>query len=95
MLLRSSRGNCGRAGGSGISTELGCYSGTSNVNRVVPDLFIRFSEFDLIVEAKRWDSFQQNSNQWQNQITADANEYGNDQVPVCLIALGGIGHERR
>ena len=38
--------------------------GTDNINRVTPDLFMRFANFDLIVEAKRWDSFQQSSDQW-------------------------------
>jgi hypothetical protein len=34
--------------------------GTGNTNRVVPDFFIRFRGFDLIIEAKRWDSDMQN-----------------------------------
>ncbi len=64
--------------------------GTDNINRVTPDLFMRFANFDLIVEAKRWDSFQQSSDQWKKEVTAYANQYGSEEVPVKMLALGGI-----
>lgn len=64
--------------------------GTDNNNRVIPDLFIRFRSFHLIIEAKRWDSGMQYSNQWKKEVTAYYNEYGNAKVPVKMIALGGI-----
>lgn len=64
--------------------------GTGNSNRVIPDLFIRFRAFDLIIESKRWDDDMQSPAQWANELTAYRNEYSDDQVPVRMIALGGI-----
>lgn len=65
-------------------------TGSDNINRVVPDLFMRFAEFDLIIEAKRWDEGMQDPAQWQRELVAYANEYGERNRPVRLIALGGI-----
>ncbi|MFA6290075.1 MAG: hypothetical protein WC661_22035 [Opitutaceae bacterium] len=39
-------------------------AGTNNSARVIPDLFLRFTEFDLIIEAKRWDDSMQDKHQW-------------------------------
>jgi hypothetical protein len=64
--------------------------GTENMNRVIPDLFIRFASFDLIIESKREDEWQQYRGQWENEVTAYGNEYGSENVPVRMIALGGI-----
>jgi hypothetical protein len=64
--------------------------GTDNTNRVIPDLFIRFANFHLIIEGTRWDQFQQSSGQWQKEVTAYANQYAAEAVPVGMIALGGI-----
>lgn len=64
--------------------------GTDNSDRVIPDLFIRFVSFDLIIESKRWDTDMQNPKQWINEMTAYDNEYGNEKIPVRMIALGGI-----
>lgn len=64
--------------------------GTNNSQRVIPDAFIRFPKLDVIFESKRWDSGQQSESQWQAEITAYANEYGKEKVPVIMIALGGI-----
>src|SRR5438552_1575411 len=50
--------------------------GTRNSSYVEPDLFLRFEDFDLIIEAKRWDQGMQSRNQWEDQLTAYANEYG-------------------
>lgn len=63
---------------------------TQNSRRVVPDVFLRFRDFDLIIEAKRHDSNQQYLGQWQQQLAAYANEYGRDKRPVRFMALGGI-----
>lgn len=63
---------------------------TDNSYRVEPDIFMRFAEFDLIIEAKRWDSGGQNSYQWKNEIQAYANDYGEEEKPVYLLALGGL-----
>lgn len=63
---------------------------TDNVRRVEPDLFLRFKEFDLIIEAKRWDHNMQNRYQWEQEIQAYANVYGEDQKTVFLLAVGGL-----
>lgn len=63
-------------------------TGTDNTNYVEPDLFIRFEEFDVIVEAKYGDTGGQYEHQWQQEITAYHNEYGNDK-PFIFIAVGG------
>ena len=63
--------------------------GTGNASRVIPDLFICFWAFDLIVEAKRWDNEKQDPGQWKNEVTAYGNEYG-DEKQVRMLAIGGI-----
>ena len=64
--------------------------GTNNTLRVEPDVFIRFEEFDLIVEAKRWDHPMQTEEQWAKELTAYDNVYGDEKVPVRILALGGV-----
>jgi len=64
--------------------------GTENGNFVEPDVFMRFADFDLIVEAKRWDNDTQCPEQWTRELIAYANEYGKQSVRVKMIALGGI-----
>jgi hypothetical protein len=64
--------------------------GTDNSFRVEPDLFFRFREFDLIIEAKRWDQGQQSRYQWEKELQAYTNEYVHDEKPVFMIALGGL-----
>ena len=66
---------------------------TGNSKYVEPDVFIRFADFDLIIEAKRWDDGQQDPAQWKRELVAYANEYGEVPMPVRMIALGGIHHE--
>lgn len=53
---------------------------------------MRFPDFDLIVEAKRWDDEMQNSDQWNAQLIAYVNEYADEDrlLKVRMIALGGI-----
>lgn len=63
---------------------------TKNASYVEPDVFIRFDSFDVIIEAKREDEGQQYRQQWENEVTAYDNEYGHENVPVRMIALGGI-----
>jgi len=65
-------------------------SETNNTQRVVPDLFLRFGNLDLIIEAKRWDDWMQDHAQWQSELIAYTNEYGEEKRPVRMIALGGI-----
>ena len=64
--------------------------GTYNNTYVEPDVFIRFSTFDLIIEAKREDNYQQYRGQWEKEAMAYENEYGSEKVPLKMIALGGI-----
>ncbi len=63
--------------------------GTDNTNYVEPDLFIRFEEFDVIIEAKYGDYGGQYQKQWQQEITAYQNEYGEEERPFIFIAVGG------
>ena len=63
---------------------------TSNSSFVEPDVFIRFQEFDLIIEAKRYDENQQYYRQLENEVIAYKNEYGQDQKDLYLIQLGGV-----
>lgn len=57
--------------------------------RVEPDVFLRFKNLDLIVEAKRHDFKQlQNEEQWQNELGAWCQEFQTDR-PVVLLAIGG------
>lgn len=64
--------------------------GTDNIFYVEPDLYLRFTHFDLMIEAKRWDGGMQNPAQWCREVTAYANEYRGAKAarPVHLIALG-------
>lgn len=64
--------------------------GAGNATRVVPDLFLRFPDFDLIIEAKRWDEGMQDPKQWERELAGYAREYGEENRPVRMIALGGI-----
>ena len=57
-------------------------AGTTNEQFVEPDLFLRFREFDLIIEAKRWDDGMQDPAQWEKELIAYANEYGSEQLAV-------------
>ena len=63
-------------------------TGTDNTNYVEPDLFLEFELFDVIIEAKYGDYGGQYQHQWQQEITAYHNEYG-DEKPFVFIAVGG------
>ena len=63
-------------------------TGTDNTNYVEPDLYLEFEFFDVIVEAKYSDNGGQYQHQWQQEITAYHNEYG-DEKPFVFIAVGG------
>lgn len=69
-------------------------AGTTNRLFVEPDLFFRFTEFDLIIEAKRWDANAQYRGQWEAEIRAYRNEYAGDQRRLYFIALGGLRTEK-
>ena len=64
-------------------------TGTGNNTYVEPDLFIRFEEFDVIIEAKYGDYGGQYIKQWPQELTAYDNEYGKEKKPVIFIAVGG------
>ena len=66
---------------------------TGNSDRVIPDLFMRFKTFDLIIEAKIADHGTQDRSQWQRELIAYTNEFGKEKRPVRMIALGGIHSE--
>ena len=68
-------------------------SKTTRTSYIEPDLFIRFNDFDLIIEAKRWDNNQQYLLQWKNEYIAYMNEYAEDEKKVFILAIGGINDE--
>lgn len=63
--------------------------GTGNVNFIEPDLFLRFEEFDVIIEAKYGDLSGQYHYQWEQELIAYYNEYEEEGKNVIFIALGG------
>lgn len=64
-----------------------------NTTYVEPDVFIRFADFDVIIEAKRWDVPMHDKSQWEKELIAYANEYGSEKQAVRMIAIGGIHTE--
>ncbi|MFR9503002.1 MAG: hypothetical protein SNH73_00940 [Rikenellaceae bacterium] len=60
----------------------------SNITKVEPDVFIRFDNFDLIIEAKIGEFGGQYHAQWSNEINSYINEYGEGRS-LYFIALGG------
>lgn len=62
--------------------------GTNNSKYVEPDLFIRFENLDVIIEAKVGSSEGQYKQQWQREIMAYLNMY-NDKNDYVFIAVGG------
>jgi hypothetical protein len=66
---------------------------TTNERFVEPDVFLRFKDFDLITEAKRWDRGQQDRVQWVRELAAYSNEYGSEKKKVRMLAIGGIHQE--
>jgi len=63
---------------------------TSNPNYVEPDMFLRFSAFDIIIEAKRNEKCMQSKDQWQRELVAYTNEYGEERKQVKILAIGGL-----
>ncbi len=63
---------------------------TRNKLYVEPDLFIRFNNFDLIIEAKRYDENQQDSEQLEDEIKGYLNEYEDDKKAMYLLQVGGL-----
>lgn len=63
---------------------------TGNSNYVEPDIFIRFEEFDLIIEAKVRDKDQQCKYQAMREIQAYYNEYRADERDFYFVQVGGL-----
>lgn len=65
--------------------------GTQNSIYVEPDVFIRFSKFNVIVEAKRYDENQQYKEQMTKEIKAYYNEF-QDNKQLYFIQCGGLNN---
>lgn len=61
-----------------------------NETQTEPDIFIQFEDFDLIVEAKRYDYDQQYEDQWKAEINAYYLLRSESKRKVYLLAIGGI-----
>lgn len=66
--------------------------GTDNSRYIEPDLFLRFEDFDLIIEAKRWDGGMQSHSQWRNQLISYHHVHGaeTEERTLHYLALGGL-----
>lgn len=64
--------------------------GTNNSNFVEPDVFIRFENIDVIIEAKRYNKKQQSEAQVYNEIQSYFNEYKEEKKELYFIKLGGL-----
>ena len=63
---------------------------TNNIRYVEPDVFIRFRNFDVIIEAKRYNENQQKEQQISNEIQSYFNEFGEDNKDLYFVQLGGL-----
>lgn len=63
-------------------------------DRVEPDVFVRFKEFDLIIELKRNDGNQQYMDQWKREIDAYRLRYKDSHKDVYLVAISGRTEEQ-
>ena len=62
---------------------------TGNSNYVEPDIFYRFENLDVIVEAKYSDYSGQYRDEWEREFKAYLNKYCDDKKKVVLLAVGG------
>ncbi len=62
---------------------------TGNSNYVEPDVFFRFDNIDVIVEAKDSDNRGQNRAEWEREFKAYLNMFEDDKKKVVLLAVGG------
>lgn len=60
----------------------------SNTSYIEPDVFLRFENFDCIIEVKKDDVSGQHFDQWESQTQAYKNEYPEGKQ-LIYIALGG------
>ena len=62
---------------------------TTNSTYVEPDILMKFDDLDIILEAKRYDNFQQNHHQMKDQIISYYNE-NDDDKKLYFVQLGGL-----
>lgn len=62
---------------------------TGNSNYVEPDVFLRFYNLDVIIEAKYSDNEGQYREEWEREFKAYLNEFESDNKKVILFAVGG------
>jgi hypothetical protein len=62
---------------------------TSNSKFVEPDLLLQFDDFDIIIEAKRFDNFQQSKEQMEKEIKAYYNVFDGEKE-LFFVQLGGL-----
>ena len=62
---------------------------TGNSKYVEPDVFFRFDNIDVIVEAKYSDSQGQYREEWEREFKAYLNEFEDDKTSAVLLAVGG------
>ena len=65
---------------------------TFNSNFVEPDLLLQFDHFDIIIEAKRYDLYQQSQTQLENEIKAYYNVFDGEKE-MFFIQLGGLNNK--
>ena len=65
--------------------------GTDNTNYVEPDVFLKFSGTNLIIEAKRADGGGQYWDQWERELIAYESQNEPTDTPVFLLSIGGNG----
>ena len=62
---------------------------TGNSHYVEPDVFFRFANVDVIIEAKYSDNRGQCREEWEREFKAYLNEFEGDNKKVVLLAVGG------
>lgn len=62
---------------------------TGNSSYVEPDVFFRFANIDVIIEAKYSDNRGQYREEWEREFKAYLNEFESDKKKVVLLAVGG------
>lgn len=62
----------------------------NNKSFVEPDVLLRFKDFDVIVEAKRYNKNQQSYSQLKNEIISYYNDFEEDNKKLYFVKLGGL-----
>ena len=63
--------------------------GKYNVRDVEPDVWIECQDYDIIVEAKKYDSWGQCQDQWTKEIVSFNKTFNENDKQLIFIALGG------